>query len=62
MIDIAPGLLLAGALQLSEALRCFANLMYGVLKAYTLSVLKQSGLKCFREAPIVSFISRTAAS
>ena len=27
----------------------------GVLKAYTLSVLKQSSLKCFRDAPPVPF-------
>ena len=51
--NIMDGPFQAGALQLSEALRHFCMHWYGTLKAYTPSGLKQSGSKCFREAPIV---------
>ena len=55
-MDNASGSLQAGALQLSETLSGIKALhacmhWNGISKAHTPSVLKQSSLKCFRDAP-----------
>ena len=59
MMDNAAGSLRADALQLSETLalhRGFACMHWnGISKTYSPSVLKQSGLKCFRDATSVPF-------